>query len=71
VLEVSLAAFIIHAPPGVFLVAQPQPEALAVQGLERDVSEKTRVIRERRIWKAIIDAECQRLEVFLRTCTFD
>jgi hypothetical protein len=55
----------IHTPPGVVLVAQ------TVKGQERDLSEKARFIQERRRWKSVIDAECQRLEVFLRTCTFD
>lgn len=70
-MEVSLAAFLIHTPPGVVLVAQLRPEPQTVKGLERDLSERARFIQERRIWRAVIDAECQRLEVFLRTCTFD
>ena len=71
VLEVSLGAHIIHAPPGVVRLAQPRPEAQAVEGQERDGSERARYLQERRAWKAVIDAECRRLEVFLETCTFD
>jgi len=62
-----------HTPPGVVQVAQPQPqhEARSVTGQERDMSERDQFIQERLRWKAIIDAECARLEIFLRTCSFD
>ena len=71
VLEVSLGTFLIHTPPGVILVAKARPEAQTVKGQELDLSERARLIQERRIWRAVIDAECQRLEFFLGTCTFD
>ena len=71
VLEVSLATLIIRTPPGVVSLAQFRPVAQSVKGQEWDLSEKARFMQERRIWKAVVDAECKRLEVFLRTCTFD
>ena len=70
-MEVSLASFVIYTPPGEVLVAQIRPGAGTVQLQECDLSEKARFIQERRKWRAVIDAECRRLEVFLRTCTFD
>jgi len=70
-LEVSLAAFMIHKLPRVFQMAQPRPEAQTIKGQELYTPEKAQFIQERRMWRAVIDAEWQRLEVFLRTCTFD
>ena len=71
VLEVSLATFMIRTPPGVVSLTQLRPVAQLVKGQDWDLSERARFMQERRIWKAVVDAECQRLEVFLRTCTFD
>jgi hypothetical protein len=60
-----------HAPPGVILVAQPRPETLTAKGPEEDIAERARFIQERRLWRAVIEAESRRLEIFLRSCTFD
>ena len=70
-MEVSLAALFTLTPPGVVRVAQARPAAQAVKGQERDSAETLRFMGERRAWRAVIEAECLRLEGFLKTCTFD
>lgn len=66
-----MATFKFQTPPGVVLEAQTRTGTQTVEGQERDMSERARFIQERRTWKAVIDAERQRIEAFLRTCTFD